>query len=557
MNFIEEYHHGIAAGKYTVSDKVRRLYAYLVEQLHDADSPYIFDRAKADKAILFIESFCRHSKGRFGGKPFLLELWEKAFIEAAFGFVSKETGLRRFREIILIVARKNGKSALGSAIALYLLFADGEPGAEIYSAATKRDQAKIIWNEAVKMVKKSPSLRKRSKCLVSEIRSSVNEGIFKPLASDSGSLDGLNVHGAFLDEVHAWKDKNLYDVIVDGETARTQPMTIITSTAGTVREGIYDQKYKECEDIINGWNDPEGYHDDKVLPIVYELDNRQEWTRPSCWGKANPSLDVIKDREELARKVARAKANPLLVKNLLTKDFNVRETSGEAFLSFEQLNNEAEFDPLTQEPRGRYGFGGFDLSATTDLTCATVIYRTSPEEPIIYVLQKYWIPEDLFEKRIHEDNVPYDVWHQRGLLDLSPGNKIDYRLITAWFNHVQDDYDILLYKIGYDSWSATYLVQEMREQFGEAVLDPVIQGKKTLSAPMHTLAAELEAKHINYNNNPILKWCMVNVAVDVDKNGNIQPTKQHNKKMRIDGFAALLDAFVVYERNLEDYNNLI
>lgn len=157
MNFIEEYHHGIAAGKYTVSDKVRRLYAYLVEQLHDADSPYIFDQAKADKAILFIESFCRHSKGRFGGKPFLLELWEKAFIEAAFGFVSKETGLRRFREIILIVARKNGKSALGSAIALYLLFADGEPGAEIYSAATKRDQAKIIWNEAVKMVKKSPS----------------------------------------------------------------------------------------------------------------------------------------------------------------------------------------------------------------------------------------------------------------------------------------------------------------------------------------------------------------------------------------------------------------
>lgn len=557
MNWIAQYNDMIAGGAVVVSEKVRRLYAYLVRDMADAESVYEYDERKATKAILFIERYCRHSKGKFGGKPFLLEAWEKALISAIFGIVEKATGRRRFREVILIVARKNGKSALGSAIALYMLFADGEPGAEIYSAATKRDQAKIIWSEAVKMVKKSPALHRRSKCLVGEIKCFIGDGVFRPLSSDSGSLDGLNVHAALLDEIHAWKDRNLYDVIVDGETAREQPLTIITTTAGTVRDNIFDQKYKECEDIINGYEDPGGYHDDRILPVVYELDKRQEWTNPAAWDKANPSLGTVKDRAALARKVKRAQANPLLVKNLLCKDFNIRETSSEAFLTFEQLDNREKFDVKTLSPAPRYCFGGVDLSATTDLTCATVIFKTTPESRKIYVLQKYWIPEDLLEKRTHEDNIPYDIWVQRGFIDTSPGNKNDYRLITQWFRRIQDELDIMIYRIGYDSWSATYFVNELKETFGEIVIDPVAQGKKTLSSPMHSLAAELEAKNIVYDDNPVLKWCMANVSVDVDKNGNIQPAKQGNKRLRIDGFASLLDAYVVYERNLEDYENLI
>src|SRR5690606_38579563 len=203
----------------------------------------------------------------------------------------------------------------------------GEAGPEVVSVATKKDQAKIIWSESKRMVKKSPVLRKRVKTLVHELISEFNDGSFKPLSSDSNTLDGLNVHCALIDELHAIEDKNLYDVIVDGMSAREQPLSIITTTAGTVREGIFDIKYDEAERIINGYDDPNGYKDEHVLPIIYELDKREEWTNPDAWRKANPGLGTIKNRDELERKVNKAKANPLLVKNLLTKDFNIRETT--------------------------------------------------------------------------------------------------------------------------------------------------------------------------------------------------------------------------------------
>ena len=555
MNYIEQYYAKIKSGEIIVSLKIRKVYKHLVDNLHDDKLEYYFDEDAANHAIDFVEKYCKHSKGKFGGRPFVLELWQKALISAAFGFLHKGTELRQYRELIIIVARKNGKSAIGSALALYMLLADGEHGPEVYSAATKKDQAKIVWNEAVKMVKKSPALKKRTKCLVGEIKSFTNEGSFRPLSSDSNSLDGLNVHGAFLDEIHAWKDKNLYDVIVDGETAREQPMTIITSTAGTVRDNIYDLKYEECENIINGYDDPNGYHDEKVLPIIYELDNRKEWTRPECWGKANPGLGTIKNLVTLADKVDKAKHNLRLVKNLLCKDFNIRETAGEAYLTWEQLNNEALFELEALKPK--YGIGGIDLSRTTDLTCATILFKAAPDDPLFYAIQMYWIPEDLLEKRVREDKIPYDTWVQRGLIRTCAGNMNDYRMIVEWFLEIQQKYDLYLYKVGYDSWSAAYFVQDMTDTFGPNTMEPVIQGKKTLSSPMHSLAAELEAKHIVYNNNPVLKWCMANVAVDIDKNDNIQPMKQTNKRLRIDGFASLLDAYVSYERNMEDYMALL
>src|SRR5690606_38291420 len=247
--------------------------------------------------------------------------------------------------------RKNGKSTLGSAIALYMLVADGEAGPEVVSAATKKDQAKIIWLEAKRMVKKSPALRKRVKTLVAELVSDFNDGSFKPLSSDSNTLDGLNVHCGLIDELHAIEDKNLYDVIVDGTSAREQPLIVIVSTAGTVREGIFDIKYDEAERIINGYDDPDGYKDERVLPIIYELDKREEWTDPECWQKANPGLGTIKKIDELARKVKKAQENPLLVKNLLTKDFNVRETTTQAWLTFEQIDNQETCDTSVLPPR--------------------------------------------------------------------------------------------------------------------------------------------------------------------------------------------------------------
>lgn len=554
MNYIEEYYGQILDGRVAVSEKVRRVYKHLVDKLHDTGSQYVYDDEKAKYVIEFVETFCCQSKGTWGGKPLKLELWQKAATAALFGFVDKDTGLREYRQLILIVARKNGKSTWAAGLALYLLVADGEPGPEIYSAATKKDQAKIIWNEVVSMIKKSPALNKHLKCLVSSIKCRLNEGVFEPLGSDSNKLDGLNVHGALIDELHAIKDKNLYDVLVDGMTAREQPMCIITTTAGTVRDNIFDLKYEECERIIKGYDDPEGYQDETVLPIVYELDKRDEWTKPECWQKANPGLGTIKQEETLAKKVYQAQHDALRVKNLLCKDFNVRETSGESFFTFEQLNNETTYDLAELAPR--YGIGGFDLSETTDLTCATLLFCVRGN-PNIYVKQMYWIPEDLLEKRVHEDQVPYDIWEKKGWLRTSPGFRNDYRLILDWFVQEMKQDDIYLFKCGFDRWSAAYLVQAMQERFGENIMVPVAQGKQTLSGPMKNLAADMTAKRIIYDNNPILKWCMANVAVDIDRNDNIQPMKTSNPRKRIDGFASLLDAYAVYEQNKEDYMNLI
>jgi len=531
-------------------NKVFEVYKELVRLMDDTTSEWEYDPDKGNHAINFIEGFCKHSKGAMGGKPIILELWQKAMIAAAFGIVHKIDETRKFQEVMLVVGRKNGKSTIAAAVGLYLQVADGEPGAECYAVATKRDQAKIIWLEAKRMVKKSPALLKRIKPLVAELVSDFNDSSFKPLGSDSDTLDGLNVHGALLDEIHAWKDKNLYDVIIDGTSSREQPMIFITTTAGSVRESIYDIKIDEAEQVINGYKDPNGYKNERLLPIIYELNHRKDWVDEQYWYQANPGLGTIKKKDQLAGKVEKAKKNPLLVKNLLTKDFNIRETTSEAWLTFEQLNNQATFDLKTLKPR--YGVGGADLSTTTDLTNATVVFMCQ-NDPTIYVLQMYWLPEDLLEQRAKEDKIPYDIWRDMGLLRATPGNKVHHKFVTQWFLEVQNELDIYIPWVGYDSWSAGYWVEEMQMHFGKDSMEPVIQGKKTLSGPMHSMGADLESKKINYNNHPILKWCLSNTSVDIDRNGNIQPTKGKHQRKRIDGTAGLLNAYVALERHYEDY----
>ena len=534
--------------------KIHAVYNELVKIINDPESEWEYDANKANHAIEFIENYCKHSKGKLGGKPFILELWQKALVAATFGIVHKIDGTRKFQEVVLIVARKNGKSTLAAAVGLYLQIADGEPGAEIYAVATKRDQAKIIWLEAKRMVRKSPSLLKRMKTLVAEIVSEFNDSSFKPLGSDSDTLDGLNVHGALLDEIHAWKDKNLYDVIVDGTSSREQPLIFITTTAGTIREGIYDIKYDEIEQVINGYDDVNGYKNERLLPIVYELDNRKEWMEEESFYKPNPGLGTIKQIGQLKAKVNKARANPLLVKNLLTKDFNVRETTSEAWLTFEQLNNTDTFDIKALKPR--YCIAGIDLSSTTDLTCASIIFKV-PNNDTLYVKQMYWLPGDLLEKRVQEDKIPYDTWLEQGYLRVSEGNKVNYKDITKWLLEVQDEMDVYIYKIGYDSWSSTYLVDELQMNFGKDTTDPVIQGAKTFSGPMRRFAADLESKKINYDNNPVLKWNLSNAAVQIDRNDNMALVKTSNSRRRIDGVASLLDAYIVLERHYENYINFI
>lgn len=533
MNHIREYYGKIASGEVAVSEKVRKVYKRLLEEM-EAPGQYIFDEKKAVRPIEFIERFCKHSKGEWAGHPIQLELFQKAYVSALFGFVDKDTGLRRFRETLFVVGRKNGKSTLLAGIALYMLIGDHEPGPEIYSVATKKDQARIIFDETRNMVSQSPQLKALIRKRKADLYCDSVMGKMQALGKNSDTLDGLNANCVIMDELHGVRDRNLYEVLKQSQSARRQPLMIMITTAGTVRECIFDDMYAYAKNIIDGT-----VKDDTFLPVIYELDGKEEWKNPNAWQKANPGLGSIKKIADLEVKVNRAKNSPNDLKGILVKDFNIRETSASAWLSFDAINNESRFQ--IERFRNSYAIGGADLSITTDLTCATLLMMDRETEER-FVSQMYWLPEDLLETRVKEDKIPYDIWEKKGLLRLCSGNSISYSDVTDWFLEMVNVNGITPAWIYYDSYSARYWVSEM-EQYGFNMIR-CIQGAKTLSLPMQQLGADLQAKKINYNNNPILKWCLTNTGVQTDRNGNIVPIKAQSPKRRIDGTASLLDAYV-------------
>lgn len=546
MNYLKAYLDAIEGGEIVVCKRIRKVYTRLV---YEAENPgkYRFDEERANRPIEFIERFCKHSKGEWAGQPVRLELFQKAFISALFGFVDSKTGFRKYREAFFMVARKNGKSTMLAGIALYMLLADGEAGAEVYSVATKKDQAKIIFDEVCHMVSQSPYLRKHIKKRKSDLYFSASMSKLQPLGKNSDTLDGLNSSCVILDEAHAVKDRNLYEVMKQSQSARTQPLFVTITTAGTVRECIFDDMYSYACKVADGV-----ITDPTFLPIVYELDSKAEWKDPGAWFKPNPGLGRIKKLEDLMAKVERAKQSPKDLSGILTKDFNVRETLYNAWLDFDTINNESTFS--LEDFRGCYAIGGADLSLTTDLTCATVL-MLNPDTRERFVWQMYWLPEDNFTQRVQEEKIPYDKWREAGLVRLCRGNTIDYSDVTAWFLELVNEHGITPLWVYYDSWSARYWVEEM-EGYGFK-MERCIQGAKTLSLPMQNLGADLQAKKVNYNNNPILKWCLTNTAVQEDRNGNIVPKKASSPKQRIDGTASLLDAYVgLYEKYNEFMNAL-
>ena len=303
MTYIEEYYQFLLKNPDKACHKILATYKKLVQDIYNPKQvsffneiteeqeihTYIFNETRGNRPINFIEKFCKHSKGKWAGKPVILDLWEKAFIQALFGFIDKETELRIYKKGILDVGRKNGKSTIDGGLGNYMLTSDGEGGAEVYSIATKKDQAKVVWEEAKRMIKKSPVLTKRVRCLVNGLFYDKTESFFKALASDSNSLDGLNAYFVICDEVHAWKDKNLLDVMYDSMSAREQPLLLETSTMGTIRESVFDNEYEYASAIIDGYEGKEnGIVDETVLPIIYELDNADEWQDEKKWYKANP-----------------------------------------------------------------------------------------------------------------------------------------------------------------------------------------------------------------------------------------------------------------------------
>lgn len=543
MTFIEEYVQQINTGKVIVSKKVNKAYQKLIQDL-TIPSEWFFDEQRANKPIDFIERFCKQSKGEWISKPVKLELFQKAYIQALFGFVNKD-GIRRYKESMFLVARKNGKSTLLSGILLYMLVADGEGGAECYTVATKKDQARITFTEAVNMVNQSPDLSRHLKKRKTDIYFPLLYGKIEALASDSNSLDGLNSHAVVIDETHAIRDRNLYEVMKQSMAARRQPLLVMITTAGTVRESIYDDMYEYASSIVDGT-----IKDDRFLPILYELDSRDEWMDFKMWQKANPSLGSIKKYDDLIEKVERAKNNTKDLPGILCKDFNVREVVNGTWLNFETINNTDTY--TLDEFTDTYSVGGVDLSSTSDLTAATLLWRKGGK---FYVAQKYFIPRDVAEQKEKGDKVPYSIWEQNGYIRFTEGARVNYSDVTLWFIEMRDRHKIYPLWVGYDNWNAQYFTSEM--QTNNFTMEQVIQGAKTMSPAMKQLETEFVSKNINYNNNPILKWNLTNTQIKADENNNIRPIKGKNQKQRIDGTVSLIDAFCVYMRHYDDYNNLV
>ena len=553
MNYIREYWDAITSGKIKVCKKIYLQYERLIKILDDENSKYYFNEVAGNFPVEFIEKFCKHSKGEWAGKPVVLELWQKAILHSVYGILEKETNLRKHREVLIVIARKNGKTTFASAWALYEFIASGEGGAQVFCTANKLDQAKLLYTEAKNMVNQSSVL----KMMVKRTRTTLQTkdelelfSEFSPLGADSTTQDGLNPSLAVYDEIHASKTDDLYSVIKQGMSARREPLLIQITTNGFVREGLFDSQYYYATDILNGVNESVGA--ERFLAFIYEQDDVSEINDESEWIKSNPNLGVSKSYSYLREAISDMKSKPSLRTTVLTKDFNIAQKGDKGWLDLKFLKYQRTYN--IEDLKGQYTIGGVDLSHTLDLTCATMILNKKDDPEILYVIQKYFMPADTIQDKIEQDKVPYDTWAEQGWITLTPGNQVDYSYITAWFVQMLKEFKLLPFITGYDRWSSSYWIKDMQSN-GIKKLESVIQGPKTFGPAMDFLEARLLSDNVNYNMNPVLRWCLTNVVVKLDEGGNKGPDKRRSVS-RIDGAVSLLDAVVVYLNNLKDYKNL-
>lgn len=554
MNWPREYLKAIKEGREVVSRKVLAVYEREVAWMDGESFHYRFDEGLGLRPITFIEKFCKHSKGKWGKHSVELELFQKAKIQLAFGWVDAN-GKRRFRRVVDVRGRKCGKSTETAAIEMHMLTADGENGAEIYCTANKKDQSALVFNEAVNMRSQSPALRSVTKKRQSDIYCPMTFSIMKPLAADTKTMDGLNAHFFSLDEWHEARTRKVYDVMLQSQSAREQPMAWLISTNGFVREAFFDDMYDYCSKVAM-WD--EGFEDYQLLPLIYELDSREEWTDETKWAKANPGLGKIKSVEFLRESVEQAKRDPTFLPTVLTKDFNIPENSSSAWLPYEACVNE-KVVPIEKLEKS-YAIGGCDLSATTDLTCASLIIK-KPNDDNLYVLQKYFLPESRVDKV--EGNsareAPYRKWSESKSewLHICPGATVDYKAVTQWFVDMVNNHDVRPLWVCYDRALAGYWVEEMQGYGFD--MERIAQGPYTWTYPMKRLGGMLEEKKVIYQNNPMLRWCLLNTGVKTtNRDGiqSIQPVKTGATK-RIDGMVSLLNAFTGYCSHEEEFNRYV
>lgn len=549
MNWPKEYLKAIHSGAEVVSTKVRVVYERECGWMDSPpeDFPYYFDEEEGSRHIEFIERFCKHSKGRFAGKPMELQLFQKAKIQLAFGWLHKETGLRRFREVFDVRGRKCGKSTETAAVEWDVFLNDHENGPEVYCTANKKDQANLIYTECVNMRIQSPELKAITKKRQSDIYCPGNLGFIKCLASDTSTMDGLNPSFFSLDELHAMKNSDLYDVMVQGQSMRDQPLAWLITTNGFVRGGFYDSHYTYASQVALGI-----IVDYTFLALIYELNDRETWTDPAHWPEANPGIGKIKKWETLKNYVDKAIHDATFKPTVITKDFNLPETEFKAWLNFDELVNEETYD--MEKLKNSYAIGGCDLSAVSDLTCATLLIR-KPEDTKVYILQHYFIPQAKIDdlEKTNSKEAPYKLWAEQGWITINEGAMVDYSKVTEWFVRMVQEYDIRPLWVCYDRALSGYWVPEM-EGYGFD-MEKTAQGPFTWNQPMREMQAAFHDHRVVYNNNPVLRWCLANTAKKSTKSDSIemiQPVKIQSGR-RIDGMVSLLNAWVGYVKHFEDF----
>lgn len=551
MNWPKEYMGMIKSNDEVVSEKVRAVYERECSWMQHppVDFPYFFDESEGERHIQFIERFCKHSKGKFAGQPVVLEPFQKAKIQLVFGWREIDTGHRRIQEVVDIRGRKCGKSTETAAVEWDVAINDQEGGPEVYCTANKKDQANLIYTECVNMRNQSPELRAVSKKRQSDIYIPFNMGMIKCLASDTSTMDGLNPSFFSQDEFHAAKTSALYDVMVQGQSMRDNPLAWLISTNGFCREGFFDSKYDYCSNVAL-WLP--GFEDYRTLALIYELNNRDDWINPEHWPEANPGLGKIKKISTLQNFVEKAKRDPSFLPTVLTKDFNLPENGFSTWIDYNSVDNPVIVD--MEFLKKSYAVGGCDLSSTTDLTCATLLIR-KPDDNRFFVLQKYFLPRARIDAvdASQKGEAPYRRWAERGFLEVCDGATVDFHAVTEWFVQMVREYNIRPLWIGYDAALSGYWREEM-ENYGFE-MEKIRQGPYTWTYPFKELRGMFEEHRIVYNNNPMLKWCLLNTGVkSLNKDGieSQQPIKISSVK-RIDGTVSLLNAYTCFKNHEEEY----
>ena len=545
MSYLEIYCKDVLSGKIVACEKIKQVCEMLLNQIY-SPGEYHFDEEEANRHIDFIELFCKQPTGKLG-TPLKLELFQKARLQALFGFVD-DNGYRQYNECLIIEGRKNGKTTENAAVELDMLINDGEGSPQIYNIATMLEQAKLGFNAAHKMVKQSPMLSKHIRKRAADLYFEGNMGFIKALASNSNSLDGLDTHCAVIDELAAIKDRDLYDLIKQSMSGRSNPLLFQITTNGFVRNGVFDAQYEYAKNILEGKADNPHF-----LPFIYELDDINEWDDESCWIKANPGIDTIKSRDYLRQMVQKAKDDPSFKPTVLVKDFNMVQTDESAFFRFEDINNEK-----VSEEHFKYCIGGFDAADSIDLNAAVAVCKKPGSDEIV-VRSMFWLPAEQVERdgRVERDFVPYRQWASEGYLRLCDGNKCDKRIFLDWFTELRDEEDLYPLYICYDPWHISDdLLAQFKMEFGANSMIPVRQGVYSMSAPMKDLKAEFQSHNIVYQNNPILKWMLMNLHAKRDVNDNVQPVKGDSPLKRIDGAVALIMAYKGLCDNADTYINL-